>query len=134
MAVVLDSAAIVGFLDRDDALHPTAAGAIGELITEQRLLVSAVTFAEVLTGALLMHHDEALVRGFFTDLIAEVMPVDVATAERAAKLRACHRSLRMPDALILAAADLHPEADVLLTGDNRFAAVDSVGCRVDLLG
>jgi predicted nucleic acid-binding protein len=134
VAVILDSAAIVGFLDRDDALHPAAAEAIGDLLTEQRLLASAVTFAEVLTGALLMHHVEALVRGFFSDLIAEVVPVDVATAERAAKLRAGHRSLRMPDALILAAADLHPDAEALLTGDTRFTAVDGVGCRVDLLG
>ena len=134
MAVILDSAAIVGFLDRDDALHPAAAEAIGGLLTEQRLLASVVTFAEVLTGAQLMHHEEGLVRGFFADLVAEVLPVDVATAERAAKLRAGHRFLRMPDALILAAADLHPEADALLTGDTRFAAVDGVACRVDLLG
>lgn len=134
MAVVLDSAAVVAFLDRDDALHAAAARAIGELITEQRLLASVVTFAEVLTGVELLHHDDALVRGFFGDLVAEVLPVDVATAERAAKLRAGHTSLRMPDALILAAADLHPEADALLTGDTRFAAVDGVACRVDLLG
>jgi predicted nucleic acid-binding protein len=133
VAVVLDTAAIVGFLDRDDALHAVAARAIGEMITEQRLLVSVVTFAEVRTGVELLHHDDAPVRDFFADLIAEVLPVDVATAERAAKLRAGHRSLRMPDALILAAADLHPEADVVLTGDADLAAVDGVDCRVDLL-
>jgi hypothetical protein len=40
----------------------------------------------------------------------------------------------MPDALILAAADLHPEAEALLTGDTRFATVGSAACRVDLLG
>lgn len=134
MAVVLDSAAIVAFLDRDDALHAPAASAIGEMITEHRLLVSVVSFAEVRTGVELLHHDDAPVRGFFADLIAEILPVDVATAERAAKLRAGHRSLRMPDALILAAADIHPEADAVLTGDAEFAAVDGINCRVDLLG
>jgi predicted nucleic acid-binding protein len=133
VAVVLDSAAVVGFLDRDDALHASATEAIGRLVAEQRLLASAVTFAEVLTGVELMHHDAAVVRGFFADLIAEVIPVDVATAERAAELRAAHRSLRMPDALILAAADLDPEAEALLTGDARFASVDGVSCRIDLL-
>lgn len=133
MAVVLDTAAIVGFLDRDDAFHEAAARAIGEMITDQRLLVSVVTFAEVRTGVELLHHDDAPVRGFFADLIAEVLPVDVATAERAAKLRAGHRSLRMPDALILAAADLHPEAEAVLTGDAGFAAIKGVDCRIDLL-
>jgi predicted nucleic acid-binding protein len=134
VAVVLDSAAVVAFLDRDDALHATAAQAIGGMIGEQRLLASVVTFAEVRTGVELLHHDDAPVRGFFADLIAEVLPVDVATAERAAKMRAAHRSLRMPDALILAAADIHPEVDALLTGDTGFAAVDGVSCRVDILG
>jgi predicted nucleic acid-binding protein len=133
VAVVLDTAAIVGFLDRDDAHHESAAHAIGDLITEQRLLVSLVSYAEVMTGVELLHHDDAPVRGFFADLIAEILPVDVATAERAAKLRAGQRSLRMPDALILAAADLHPETDALLTGDGGFAAVGGVSCRIDLL-
>ena len=133
MAVVLDTAAIVGFLDHDDALHKSADHAIAELVTEQRLLVSVVTFAEVMTGVELLHHDDAPVRGFFADLVAEILPVDVATAERAAELRAGQRSLRMPDALILAAADLHPETDALLTGDGGFATVEGVSCRIDLL-
>ena len=134
MAVVLDSSAIVAFLDRDDGLNDAATAALGELATEGRLLASTVTFAELLTGANLLHHDETLVRGFFADLVAEVLPVDVATAERAAQLRSGHRSLRMPDALILATADIHPEVDTLLTGDAGLAAVSGIGCRVDLLG
>jgi predicted nucleic acid-binding protein len=133
VAVVLDTAAIVGFLDREDAFHEAASRAVGEMLTEQRLLVSVITFAEVCTGVELLHHDDALVRGFFADLIAEVLPVDVPTAERAATLRAGHRSLRMPDALILAAADLHPEAEAIVTGDAEFVAVDGIDCRVDLL-
>jgi predicted nucleic acid-binding protein len=133
VAVVLDSAAIVAFLDRDDALHASATGAIGGMVTEQRLLASVVTLAEVLTGVGLLHHDDAPVRGFFADLIAENLPVDVATAERAAELRTAHRSLRMPDALILAAADIHPDVDALLTGDAEFAAVGGISCRIDLL-
>jgi predicted nucleic acid-binding protein len=134
VAVVLDSSAIVAFLDRDDGLNDAATAALGELATERRLLASAVTFAELLTGANLLHHDETLVRGFFADLIAEILPVNVATAERAAQLRSGHRSLRMPDALILAAADIHPEVDTLLTGDAGLASVSGIGCRVDLLG
>ena len=58
MAVVLDSDAVVGFLDRDDALHQAADGAIRDLAREQALRASAVTYAEVLTGTRLGHHDE----------------------------------------------------------------------------
>jgi predicted nucleic acid-binding protein len=133
VAVVLDSAAIVAFLDRDDALHAAADTAIRELVTEQRLVASAVTFAEILTGAHLLHHDEALVRGFFADLISEILPVEIATAERAAQLRSGQKAMRMPDALILAAADTHPQVDVLLTGDSGLAPVRGISCRVSLL-
>ena len=133
MAVALDSDAVVAFLDQDDALHPAADAAIRELIGEHRFFTSAVTFAEVLTGAHLDHHNEAVVRGFFDDLVAEVLPVDAVTAERAARLRADHRALRMPDALILAAADGHPEVDIVLTGDAGFGSVRGLSCRVSLL-
>jgi len=35
--------------------------------------------------------------------------------------------------LILAAADLHPDAEAVLTGDADLVAVPGVECRVDLL-
>jgi predicted nucleic acid-binding protein len=133
VAIVLDSAAVVAFLDRDDALHDAADAAIREVMADQRLLASVVTFAELLTGAHLLHHDEALVRGFFADLVSEILPVEVAGAERAAQLRGAHKSLRMPDALILAAADGEAEADQLLTGDADLASVRGLSCSVDLL-
>lgn len=133
MAVALDSAAVVAFLDQDDALHTAADSAIRKLIAEHRFFASAVTFAEVLTGAHLQHHDEEVVRGFFDDLVAEILPVEATTAERAARLRADHKALRMPDALILAAADDHPEVDVILTGDAGFKTVRGLSCRVSLL-
>jgi predicted nucleic acid-binding protein len=133
VAVALDSAAVVAFLDADDALHGAADVAIRDLASEHRFFASAVTFAEVLTGAHLQHHDEDVVRGFFADLVAEILPVEAATAERAARLRADHKGLRMPDALILAAADGHPEVDVVLTGDADFRSVGGLSCMVSLL-
>jgi hypothetical protein len=133
VAVALDSVAVVAFLDRDDALHAAADAAIRELIAEHRFLASAVTFAEVLTGAHLQHHDEAIVRGFFDDLVAEIMPVDAAIAERAARLRADHKALRMPDALILAAADGRHDVEAILTGDAGLESVRGLSCRVRLL-
>jgi predicted nucleic acid-binding protein len=133
VAVVLDSAAVIAFLDRDDALHRAADAAIRKLIVAHRFYASAVTFSEVLVGAHLAHQDEEVVRGFFDDLVAEILPIDKATAERAARLRADHKALRMPDALILAAADAHPDVDVILTGDADFKSVRGLSCRVSLL-
>ncbi|HET7417740.1 MAG TPA: PIN domain-containing protein [Solirubrobacterales bacterium] len=133
MAVVLDSDAVVGFLDRSDALHAAADSAIRELIREHRLLVSAVTYAEVLTGSRLGHHDEERVRGFFLQLVSEVLPVNMSVAERAADLRSRLKSLRMPDALILATADIEPEVDLILTGDKKAARISDLGCEVRLL-
>lgn len=133
MAVVLDSDAVVGFLDRSDALHDAADAAIRDLLRRQRLLVSVVTYAEVLTGARLGHHSEDRVAGFFAQLISEVVPVSIAVAEAAADFRARSKSLRMPDALILATAETHPDTELVLTGDAKATRVPSLSCSVQLL-
>ncbi len=133
MAVALDSDAVIGFLDSGDALHGLADAAVHELLPEHRLVVSVVTYAEVLTGARLGHHDEAMVAGFFADLVSEVLPIDVQVAEVAAQLRARHRALRMPDALILATADTAPEVQLVVTGDATIARTTGLSCAVSLL-
>lgn len=135
MAVALDSSAVIGFLDRGDALHEPADRRIRELVLDaQDLFASIVTYAEVLTGARLGHHDEAVVRGFFDDLIAEIGPIEIDVAERAAELRGEARSLRMPDAMILASADLHPPVDRILCADGAAERVgELLGCEIELL-
>jgi predicted nucleic acid-binding protein len=133
VAVVLDSDAVVAFLDRTDALHQAADAAIRELLGKDRLLVSAVTYAEALTGARLGHHDEKHVKGFFSDLVSDILPVDAEVADKAADLRARRTSLRMPDALILATTELHPEADLLVTGDRAAAKISGSSFKVKLL-
>jgi predicted nucleic acid-binding protein len=57
--------------------------------------------------------------------------VDRDVAERAAQLRTAKPSLRMPDALILATADVH-HADLVITADHRWVDV-LVGRRIELL-
>lgn len=133
MAVVLDSDAVVAFLDRTDALHDAADAAIRELLAKDRLVVSAVTYAEALTGARLGHHDEQQVRGFFTDLVSAILPVDAEVADKAADLRSRRKSLRMPDALILATAELDPEVDLIVTGDRSASRVAGSSFKVKLL-
>lgn len=119
MAVALDSNAVIGFLDRSDVFHEAADVRIRKLLAHgQSLYASVVTYAEVLTGAKLGHHDEDVVSGFFGDLVSEIVPVNVRAAERAAELRAERRSLRMPDALIFAGADVHPDVDLIVCADD----------------
>jgi predicted nucleic acid-binding protein len=134
VAVVLDSDAVIGFLDRDDALHVAADAAVRDVIGAHRILVSAVTYAEVMAGARLGHHDEAAVGGFFAELISAILPIDVPVADRAAELRARFKSLRMPDALILASADTEADVDLIITGDRQIAKVSGLCCSVRLLG
>jgi predicted nucleic acid-binding protein len=133
VAVVLDSDAVVGFLDRKDSLHDAADAAIRALVHEQRLLVSVVTYAEVLTGARLGHHDEGQVRGFFAQLISDVLPVDTTVADEAAELRSRLKTLRMPDALILATAETSQQVDLIVTGDAKVPKVPGLDCAVHLL-
>jgi predicted nucleic acid-binding protein len=133
VAVVLDSDAVVGFLDRKDALHDAADAAIRNLVHEQRLLISVVTYAEVLTGARLGHHDEDQVRGFFAQLISEVLPVDMNVADKAAEFRSRHKALLMPDALIFATAEANPDVDLIVTGDAQAPKVPGLDCAIRLL-
>jgi predicted nucleic acid-binding protein len=130
VAVVLDSDVVVGFLDRQDALHEAADAAVRELVRGQRLLASVVTYAEVLTGARVGHHHEDEVAGFFAGLLSAVLPVDVAVADKAADLRSRSKALRMPDALILATAETNPDVDLIVTGDQQLTKVSGLRVKV----
>jgi predicted nucleic acid-binding protein len=131
VVALLDSVAVAGFLDRDDDFHAAADARIRELAGRHALVVSVITYSELLTGAGLGHHPLATVRGFFRDLIDDVHAVDRAIAERAAQLRTGRATLKMPDALILATADVR-RADLVITGDRRWTDV-GIAPRVELL-
>lgn len=133
MGVILDSNVVIGFLDRGDALHDSAVAIVRRLVPHQRLFASVVTYAEVLTGAKLGHHDEEHIRGFFTDLISAVLPIDLSAGDKAAEIRARSKTLRMPDALILATAETDPEIDLVVTGDAKATKVPGLRCRVEVL-
>jgi predicted nucleic acid-binding protein len=134
VAVVLDSNVVVGFLDRSDELHGAADETIRSLLASQRLFVSVITYAEVLTGARLGHHDEEHVVGFFDDLVTSIVPVDVAIGDCAARLRAQTKALAMPDALIAATAEMNGEVELLVSGDGDVAKAKGLACPVQLVG
>jgi uncharacterized protein with PIN domain len=129
VVALLDSGAVAGFLDRDDALHAAADARIREFAGRDAHVVSVVTYAELLTVVGL--HEQSAVRGFFNQLIDEVYIVDRALAERVAELRSHTPSLKMRDALSLATADLH-DADLVVTGDDRWPGV-GISSRIELL-
>jgi predicted nucleic acid-binding protein len=131
--ILLDSTVIVGFLDADDALHEVTAARLKEIIASNPLAASVVSYAEVMTGVSLGHHSREKVDGFFDALIKDLLPIDRPVAARAATLRGEHMSLRMPDALILATADLHDEIETVLCADGAWSKVGELNCQVELL-
>lgn len=131
--ILLDSTVIVGFLDDDAALHEAAVAGVRSAVTSHALVASVVSYAEVMTGVALGHHPEEAVTGFFESLVKDLLPVDRSVAARAARLRGARRSLRMPDALILATADLHDEVDVVLCADGDWPKIKGLACRVKML-
>jgi predicted nucleic acid-binding protein len=131
--ILLDSTVVVGFLDSDDALHQATVARLREIVGAQALVASVITYAEVMTGVALGHHSEDAVNGFFEALIKELLVVDRAVAARATALRGGRRSLRMPDALILATADLHDEIELVLCGDKDWPKIKELDCQIEVL-
>lgn len=130
--ILLDSTAIVGFLDADDALHGVVVAKFRDIVGSQPFAASVVSYAEVMTGAALGHHSTELVEGFFETFVSEIFPVDLPVASRAAALLGVLTSLRMPDALILATADVHSEVDTVICCDKDWTKI-RLRCRVERL-
>lgn len=122
MAVLLDSGTVIAFLEPTDVFHTVADSAVKRAALQGSLVASVVTWAELLTGVELGKRDRQTVEGFFGQAFASIENVDQAIAKRAAQLRGTKKSLKMPDALILATADLF--ADEVITADAGWASLD----------
>jgi predicted nucleic acid-binding protein len=131
--ILLDSNVIVGFLDADDALHEASVAKFKEIAGSHPLVASAVSYAEVMTGVALGHHPKKGVERFFEVLVKELLPVEWAVAARAAQLRGNRSSLKMPDALILATADVHEDVERVLCADTEWPKIKGLHCKVELL-
>lgn len=129
--VVLDASVVLALLDPQDALHQAAVTALREhRAAGARFALPASVLAEVLVGAARLG-DQALEQRRDQIVAAFGSPValDGAVAVNAARLRATHRSLRLPDAVVLATAQVI-DAAAVLTGDKQWHKVDS---RVTLI-
>lgn len=102
--VALDADIVIAFLDAGDAQHEAAIAALGpRLAAGDDLLIGASVYAETIVRPMQQGTDET-VDEFLDAAGITVVPVDRATARRAAALRVEHRALRLPDALSLAIA------------------------------
>lgn len=121
-AVALDASLLIGFLDPGDALHEACAAALRQHAGNE-LVLPASAYAELLVGPSragrrAVERAEAAIG----ELGIAILPLDRETARAAARLRARHAALRLPDALVLGAAEVSG-CDVLLTGDARWSKV-----------
>lgn len=126
---VLDTSVLIALLDPDDAHHRAAVISL-DVHADDELRIPAHTLAEALVHPARAGRDREA-RRLIAGLEIAVDPVDEAVAVAAAKLRARHGSgLRMPDALVLAYADVR-KARRVLTADARWTAWSR---RVELVG
>ena len=125
----LDASVLIALLDPNDAHHQAARAAL-DAHADDDLRIAAHTLAEALVHPARAGKDREA-RRLIGALEITVDAVDEQVAIAAARLRAKHGSpLRMPDALVLAHADLR-KAKTVLTADARWSAWSK---RVELLG
>lgn len=120
--VVLDASVLIAFLNPGDAHHGAAIEALRRNRTED-LIVPASVYAEILVGPH-RHGKPAVARAesFLGDFAIQIEPIDADIARRAGFLRSRHHRLKLPDALVLATADVM-DASRVLTADASWSKV-----------
>ena len=120
-ALILDASVLMGLLDSADAHHESAVSAV-ELADQagRPLVAPASAYAEALVAfARADRSDEA--REAIAGMGITIAPLTATMAARAAAVRAQHKDLRLPQAIVLACAE-ELEAD-LLSYDQRLTQV-----------
>lgn len=116
--VVLDAGVVIAVLNAADALHGAALAKLREYAHDD-LRLPASALAEALVSPARRGIVEE-VREAIAATGTTVTPLDEETAILAAALRARHRTVKLPDALVAATGDML-DADVILTTDRRLA-------------
>jgi predicted nucleic acid-binding protein len=103
-ALILDASVLIGLLDTADRHHDRAIDDVEAADQEgEQLLLPASAYSETLVAfARVRRIQEA--REAITSMGITVVSLTDTIAERAAELRAHHRQLRLPDAIVLATA------------------------------
>lgn len=134
-AIVLDASILIAYGDRSDAHHALVRKAIGPLLGRTRLIASAVSLSEAIVGPARQSRfaAENALLAYREFLGLEVVPVDEPVALETATLRAANRSLKTPDAVVVATTRTHA-ADFALTTDHRLARMDEAVTVKSFLG
>jgi predicted nucleic acid-binding protein len=121
--IVLDASILIAHLDPSDHLHTAAVPALKARAADD-LVLPASAYAEVLVDPARKRRLGS-VRSQIQALLISVEPIGEAIAERAAYLRARHRALRLPDALVIAVGE-ELGAEAILTGDRRWRRISTL--------
>ena len=123
----LDAGVIIGFLDAGDAHHQKSRAALtSALHNADHLAVAASALTECLVGPA-RRGEPAIhtVRNLVDRLPISIIALDVEIATTAARLRAAHRAIRLPDALVIATA-IEQSADHLITTDRKWPSAKAL--------
>ena len=129
----LDAGVIIAFLDGADVHHDAARSALSTALDNaDRLSIAASALAECLIGpARRSTKAVELVRTVIDRLPVSVVRLDEEITARAAVLRARHRSLKLPDALVIATAE-HSSAERLITTDRKWPTAKAMKLTVSI--
>jgi predicted nucleic acid-binding protein len=129
----VDAGVIIAFLDGEDVHHDAARSALSDALDNaERLSIAASALAECLVGpARRSTKAVELVRTVIDRLPVSVVHLDEEIATQAAMLRARHRSLKLPDALVIATAE-HSRADHLITTDRKWPTAKAMKLTVSI--
>ena len=129
----VDAGVIIAFLDGDDIHHDAARSALSDALDNaDRLSIAASALAECLVGpARRSMNAVQLVRTVIDRFPVSVVHLDEEIATQAAMLRARHRSLKLPDALIIATAE-HSSAHRLITTDRQWPTAKGMKLTVSI--
>ena len=120
--VVVDASVLIAHLNTSDALHHRAVVALRTCRADD-LILPASALAETLVVPSRRGRLE-VARGAIEGMLIRVEPVTDAIAQEAARLRATHVSLRLPDALVIATGN-YLDAVTVLTADRKWARLSS---------
>lgn len=119
--IVLDASVAIAALVARDAHHDVARRALAAA-DDDELVIAATTRTEILIGPLAAGGAALRAARHFIAGCSTI-PVAGAVADEAAALRARHRALSVPDAMVLAVAR-RIEADAVWTFDRAWTGVD----------
>ena len=124
-SIVLDAGVVIGYMDDEDAHHKASMIAIGRYSEGTgTFLLPATVLAETLVATIRDRPSQVeQVRSRLATMFGPIRDIDTLVAVEAARVRARYKSIKLPDALVVATAIVE-DAEVIVTTDRRLARAD----------